>query len=313
MSKKLFIVSGATATGKSRLAQALAFISSAHIISVDSMKLYRGMDIGTDKPSPEIRKKIPHHLIDVAEPTETYNVARYVEEASAVIERLMSEKVSFLLEGGTPLFIKALVEGLFEGVPADLTLRRRLYEEAGRSGTASLHKRLEEVDPISAQRIHSNDLKRIVRALEVYETVGCPISLLQRQFGKTRRDYFLLVLWRDRGELRERIHTRIRQMLDNGFVEEVRNLVIGRGGLGSTAVQAAGYAEVKAYLDGGLDFVQMVRRIEKRHWQLARRQMVWLKRFPKVCHICLRGDPDYESLAKELFSLYAGGTSLLFS
>ncbi|MCX7702759.1 MAG: tRNA (adenosine(37)-N6)-dimethylallyltransferase MiaA [Planctomycetota bacterium] len=307
--RKLFIVSGATATGKSSLAQALASLTSAHIISIDSMKLYRGMDIGTDKPSIHIRSRIPHHLIDIVDAYETYDVARYVKEANTLIERFNNERVPFLFEGGTPLFIKALVEGLFDGAPADVSLRRRLYEEAKEKGVETLYKRLKEIDVQSAERIHKNDLKRIVRALEVYETVGCPISLLQRQFGETKQEYFLVVLWRGKEELRNRIRARLLRMIEEGFVEEVKRLM-ERGGLSATASQAAGYAEIIEYLSGKTTLVQAMKRIETRHWQLARRQMVWLKSFPNACHICLKGEVNYKVIAEELLSHYGEGTSL---
>jgi len=306
---RLFIISGATATGKSALAQALAKLTNAHIVSVDSMKLYRGMDIGTDKPPRHILKRIPHHMLNVSEPSENYDVAKFVKNTLSVIETLKKKRTPFLLEGGTPLYLKALTEGLFEGVPADYALRERLHAEARRDGVEALFRRLEKVDPQTARRIHRNDIKRIVRALEVFETTGRPLSALQTQFGKVRNPYFLLVLWRGREELRERIRLRVEEMFGKGFVEEVKTLV--EKGLGLTASQAAGYAEVAAYLRGECTIEEAKRRTEVRHRQLARRQMTWLKRFKYACHICLRGEPVYGKLAEEVLRLFGSGTSLL--
>lgn len=306
---RLFIISGATATGKSALAQALATLTGADIISIDSMKVYRGMDIGTDKPSQKIQNRIPHHMIDVVEPSERYDVARYISDSYGVIQRLKGRRVPFLLEGGTPLYIKALTEGIFEGVPADYAFREKLLEEANRSGVEILYERLRRIDPISASKIHRNDLKRVIRALEVYKATGKTISELKRQFGRIKHNYFMLILWRSNDELRELIRARIKRIFKEGFIEEVR-MLLESDMLGPTASQAAGYAEAAAYIRGECTLEEAERRTEKRHWQLARRQMTWLRRFRDACHICIKGKVDYNRFAKEVYGLYAASTTL---
>ena len=294
--RRLLIITGATATGKSALAQALARLRGAHIVSIDALKVYRGMDIGTDKPPKKVRAEITHHMLDLVEPSEKYSVARYIHDVRPLLERLQAERIPFLLEGGTPLYIKALTEGLFEGVGENADLRRQLEEEAARHSTKHLHERLAQVDPVAAAKIHPNDKRRIIRALEVYMLTGMRISDLQREFGRVRLARFVVVLWRGRDELRRLISQRVRSMFERGFVEEVAGLV-ERGGLGPTASQAAGYSEVLAYLEGKISLKEAMRRTATRHWQLARRQMVWLKRFSDAVHICLRGEVDWSGLA----------------
>src|SRR5687768_10895670 len=168
---KMLVILGPTASGKSDLALEVARRTGAEILSVDSMQVYRGMDIGTAKPSAAERAEVRHHLIDVVEPTETFTVARFVELADAVIADARRRGVPLIATGGTPLYYKALFEGLFEGPPADEAVRERLRGQGGED----LHRRLREVDPEAARRIHANDTKRLIRALEVYELTGRPI------------------------------------------------------------------------------------------------------------------------------------------
>ncbi len=306
--RPVLIITGATGTGKSGLAQALARLANAHIISIDALKVYRGMDVGTDKPPPSVRAEIPHHMLDVVEPSERYSVARYLEDVEGVLEELRRKGVGFLFEGGTVLYIKALTEGLFKGVPRNEALRAELEEQASRYGLRHLHKRLMEVDAAAAARIHPNDKRRIIRALEVFLTTGRRISDLQREFGRVRMARRVVVLWRGRDELRRLLLERVKRMFEGGLVEEVERLLKG-GGLGGTASQAAGYAEVAAFLAGRIGLEEAQRRTFVRHWQLARRQMVWLKRFSDATHICVRGDVDWESVAHR-FSVWLGDTTL---
>lgn len=297
--KRLLVVTGATATGKSSLAQAVARLCNAHIVSVDALKVYKGMDIGTDKPPLNIREEIPHYMIDIVSPSEKYSVARYLEDVRPVLAMLRHSGIPFLLEGGSPLYIKALTEGIFEGVGETREIRERLEEEADRYGSPFLHTRLAKFDPEAASRIHPNDRRRVIRALEVYLATGKRISELQRQFGSVSLPRFLIVLWRGREELRRRIAERVERMFREGFVEEVENLLC-EGVLGRTASQAAGYAEVKAFLEGKISLEAAKHRTMSRHWHLARRQMVWLKGFTDAVHICLRGEVDWTALAERM-------------
>ena len=295
------IITGATATGKSALAQALARLTGAHIVSVDSMKVYRGMDVGTDKPPAAILNEIPHHMLDLVGPRERFSVARYLELAAPLIERLRAEGTRLLLEGGTALYIKALTEGMFEGVGRDEEFRRTLRREAAERGAAHLHERLARVDAAAAARIHPNDLKRIVRALEVHHLTGLPISRLQEQFGDVKRPRRIIALWRPRDELRRRVAERAARMFKEGILEETRRILDG-GGFGPTASQCPGYAEAAAHLRGETTIEEAARRTATRHWRLARRQNVWLKRFDDALHLCLRGSTDWPALAARLAS-----------
>jgi len=222
----------APASGKERLALAVAERLGGEIISADSMKVYRGLDIGTAKPDAEARRRVPHHLVDVAEPTETFSAARWLALADAAIAEVAARGRVPIVSGGTPFYLKALLEGLFEGPAADPDLRRRLAEEARAGGTEALHARLARVDPAAARRIHPNDLRRIVRALEVWEKTGRPISDLQRQWGAGRRRYrpLLVAIRRSPEDLTRRITERARRMLEAGLVDEVRRLVRRAGG-----------------------------------------------------------------------------------
>jgi tRNA dimethylallyltransferase len=178
----MFLILGVTASGKGRLAFSLAQQIGAEIISIDSMKVYRRMDIGTAKPPGEARAAINHHLIDIVEPSDSYSVGLFLEHSAAAIKKIGRRNLPVVAVGGTALYIKALLYGLFEGPGTDQSMRKKLQQQAKTKGLKSLHQQLENVDPITAQRIHPNDAKRIIRALEVYQLSGMPISTLQQQW-----------------------------------------------------------------------------------------------------------------------------------
>jgi tRNA dimethylallyltransferase len=178
------VLTGPTGSGKSHLALELAERLGAEIVSMDSMALYRRMDIGTAKPTPDERRRVPHHLIDVLEPWESASVAWWLERAAACCRDITSRGKRPLFVGGTPLYLKALLHGLFDGPPADETIRRRLRDEAAASGAGALHARLAAIDPVSAARLHPNDVRRVIRALEVWELTGRPISDWQTQWKR---------------------------------------------------------------------------------------------------------------------------------
>ena len=184
MPVRLNFILGCTACGKGKVSRALARRINAEIISVDALKVYRRMDIGTAKPSPEHRREVPHHLIDVAEPQESFNVARFVELAAEAIREITARGRRPLLVGGTSLYVKALGKGLFEGPSSDPQLRARIRARAAAEGAATLHAELQRIDPAAAARIHPNDLRRIERALEVYELTGTPITEWQTQWDR---------------------------------------------------------------------------------------------------------------------------------
>jgi tRNA dimethylallyltransferase len=281
MAARITFILGCTGCGKSGLGLELARRTGGEIISVDSMKVYRGMDVGTAKPSPEVRAVVPHHVIDVVDPWEAFSVARYVALAEEAIAGVAARGRPIFAVGGTALYIKALSEGLFEGPSADPALRARLLAEAHHGGTAPLHERLALVDPVAAGRIHANDLRRIVRALEVHELTGTPISALQRQWDReqTRHECTFIGLRRSPEDQSQRTNARVTRMIDDGLVREVRELLRLPRGLSTAARQALGYAEIISHLEGRMTLAEAVESIKINTRHFAKAQRTWFRRF----------------------------------
>jgi tRNA dimethylallyltransferase len=274
------ILTGPTGSGKSPLAVELAERLGAEIVSMDSMALYRRMDIGTAKPSAEERRRVPHHLLDLLEPWESASVAWWLGRATACYDEIARRGRRVLFVGGTPLYLKALLCGLFEGPARDAALRRRLTAEAEQHGLEALHERLRRVDPESAARLHANDLRRVVRALEVWELTGKPISTLQQQWAESScraEANYCLCLDLPRAELYARIDARVRQMIADGLVEEVRALRKLERPLSREASQALGYKELAAYLDGAETLETAIARVQMRSRNFAKRQLTWFR------------------------------------
>ena len=269
------------------------------ILSVDSMQVYRGMDIGTAKPTAEERRQIPHHLLDLVEPDQLFTVARFVETADHVIADAAARRVPLIATGGTPLYYKALFQGLFEGPPADESLRAKLRETPG----DELHRRLSEIDPVAAQRIHANDSKRLIRALEVHELTGQPISSLQKEWEAPEARHaatWVGLAW-DREALNHRINARVKAMIAAGWVQEVQQLLDRYPTLSKTAAEATGYHELIEHLRGQLPLEDAIERIKIATRQLARRQMKWFRRFPNVRW--LSGERSLEANVQEIMAL----------
>ena len=222
-------LTGPTAAGKTAVAIELARRLNAEIVSLDSMCVYRRMDVGTAKPTAAERASVPHHMIDVVDPAEEFSVAQYLETAQRVAEEIKARGKQVLFVGGTALYLKALLRGLFSGPPADWKLRQELEEIARVEGREALHRRLAEVDAAAAAKLHPNDVRRVIRALEVHATTGVPISQLQQQFdqGRAAAECRVFVLDWPREELDERIRRRVDAMFAAGLVQEVRGLVGG--------------------------------------------------------------------------------------
>ncbi len=306
MDTKITFIIGCTGCGKGSLGRELARRSGGEIVSLDSMKVYRRMDIGTAKPSPEIRRTIPHHLIDVVEPSEEFSVARYVEHAERAIADIRARERPVFVVGGTPLYLKALTEGLFEGPGADPAVRDRLHQEARSHGSASLHQRLQSVDAEAAGRIHPNDLRRIVRALEVFELTGKPISELQEQWdrGRSRYDYILIGLRRDRADQSHRTNARAQRMIEAGLVDEVKSLLAEPKPLSTAARQALGYAEIIHHLEEGISLADAVEMVKINTRQFAKAQRTWFKRFRDVGWLDLTPEATADQIADELTERY---------
>jgi tRNA dimethylallyltransferase len=273
----LVVILGPTAVGKTAVAICLAEEFNGEIVSADSRQVYRGMDIGTAKPTPEERARVPHHLIDVVEPDEEFHLARFQRLARAAIDDILSRgKVPFLV-GGTGQYIRAVVEGWrVPPVPPDEELRRRLYAEAERHGPAHLHRRLAAVDPQAAARIHPHNVRRIVRALEVYEATGRPISEWQTKQPPPYR-ILQIGLTMPRAELYRRIDARIDRMIEQGLVEEVRRLVEQGYDFSLPAMQSLGYAQFKPYFAGQATLDEVIREIKRETRRFVRHQYAWFR------------------------------------
>src|SRR3982751_4703416 len=221
-----WFLTGATAVGKTAVGIALAQRIHAEIISLDSMTIYRGMDIGTAKPTPDQQAAVPHHLVDIVDPSVEFSVAQYVDAVTAAVADIRSRGKEPLFVGGTPLYLKSLLRGLFDGPAADWKLRHEIEQELEHLGQPALYDRLTQVDPVAASHIHPNDTRRLIRALEVYRATGQPISHQQLQFEEGRRadECRVFVLRRRREELHARIEGRVEAMIECGLVDEVRGL-----------------------------------------------------------------------------------------
>jgi tRNA dimethylallyltransferase len=286
--RNVIVLTGPTGCGKTRLALNLADRLGAEIVSMDSMALYRGMDVGTAKPSLEERRRVPHHLIDVLDPWESASVAWWLERTAACCREIEARGRRVLIVGGTPLYLKALLRGLFDGPPADETLRRRLITEAEEMGRSALHSRLAAVDPTTAARLHPNDVRRVVRALEVWELTGKPMSAWQTQWstensarGTQHSVLHCLCLDLPREQLYAHVDARVRQMFAAGLVEEVRALRNVGHPLSREASQALGYKETFAYLDGRATLDETIVRIQTRTRNFAKRQFTWFRHLPE--------------------------------
>lgn len=273
---------GATASGKSRLGLELAALDGLEIVSLDSMAVYRGMDIGTAKPSAAERARVPHHLIDVADPRERFDLREYVGLVRQVLIAMEERGARPLFVGGTGLYLAALLRGLFEGPPVDPEVRSALELRARDHGPSAMHATLREVDPASAERIHPNDLRRTLRALEVFEQTGRTMSDWQREWRSeaTTRESSALIEGIDRPpeEIDERIGARVASMMAAGWPEEALALE-EKGGLGVTARQALGYAAALAVARGEIDSAAAVEETTLRTRQFARRQRTWFRKF----------------------------------
>ncbi|MGE0482134.1 MAG: tRNA (adenosine(37)-N6)-dimethylallyltransferase MiaA [Phycisphaerae bacterium] len=307
MKRVVIALLGCTASGKSAVARRLASALDAEILSVDSMKVYRGMDIGTAKPSAAERAGVPHHLIDVADPWEAFSAARFVELADAAVAEAHARGHTVVAVGGTVLYFKAFYEGLFAGPGADHAVRAELRARAAREGAPALHAELAAIDAPAAARIHPNDLRRIERALEVHRLTGVPISRLQAQWGAgtLRRpdwQWRLVGLRRARDAANRRINDRVRRMLEAGLVEEARRLAADPRGVSMPARQAVGYAELFAHFEGKWSLDDAIERIKVNSRRLAKQQRTWLRRIAGVDWFDLVEEDTLETVVERVRS-----------
>ncbi len=278
---KVILLMGATATGKTDLALEIGRHFPVEIISVDSALIYRGMDIGTAKPEPQVLDSVPHHLIDIIDPAEPYSVWDFVQQSRQLVNEISARGRIPLLVGGTMMYFHAFERGLNRLPEADVTIRQRLNHEAQQIGWRAMHDRLFEVDPVSANRIRPTDTQRIQRALEVYELAGESLSELQQNAsvsfdGKIEK---IILAANDRASLHQRIETRFLDMLEQGFVEEVTHLKARDDlNLSLPSMRCVGYRQIWQYLEGELTHPQMIEKGVVATRQLAKRQITWLRK-----------------------------------
>jgi tRNA dimethylallyltransferase len=274
-----WFLTGCTASGKTVVGLELAERLNAEILALDSMTVYRGMDIGTAKPSNADRRRVAHHLIDIVDPDKEFSLAAYLQAVEQAVTEVRSRGRCPLFVGGTPLYLKALLRGVFTGPPADWDFRRQIREEVAQVGVEALHERLRIVDPLAASKLPPNDVRRIIRALEVQRETGRPISHWQTHFdeGSQPEECRVFVLDRPREEIHRRIEARVEKMFHEGFLEEVETLQRRYGQLSRTAAQAVGYREVLEQLPAPIDLPATQDRIRTRSCQFAKRQTTWFR------------------------------------
>lgn len=297
MKPEVLVITGPTATGKTRLAVMAARAIGGEVVGADSMQIYKHMNIGTAKPTREEMEGIPHHMIDVCSPFEDYSVSRYVEEAAKCCDDIIGRGKTPVITGGTGLYIESLLSGRdFASGPADNGLRDRLNDEYDAVGGEAMLKRLSNIDPASGEKLHANDKKRIVRALEVYlltgktitqhneETKAIPPRYASRTFALT---------FKNRAELYERIDRRVDIMLQAGLVQEIEGLLAMGLSRTSTAMQAIGYKEIASAMRGECALAEGVEAVKRESRRYAKRQLSWLRRDRSITWIEWDAEPDF--------------------
>ena len=281
----LLVLVGPTAVGKTQLSLRLAAELDGEIVSADSMQVYKFMDIGTAKPTPKERRQIPHHLLDICLPNESFSVARYQRLAWDAIASIHRRGKLPILTGGTGLYVQAVVDGLnFPPRPYDKQYRAQLQAMAREEGPEAVHRLLQQVDPETASRLHPNNLRRVIRALEISHCTGRPMSehLADEPRQKPPYDLYMYGLTRDRSELYQRINLRVDEMIQAGLVDEVKGLMEMRYAEGKTALQALGYKEILAYLQGVRTLEESIELLKRDTRRYAKRQLTWFRRDRRI-------------------------------
>lgn len=298
MPPKILVISGPTASGKTRLAVELALRHGGEVVSADSMQVYRRMDIGTAKPTPEEMRGIPHHMLDVADPEEDFSVARYVEMAARCVDDVLERGKLPIVAGGTGLYIDSLLSGrTFAPFSPDSALRGELERELAEKGGQAMLEALAQVDPEAAQRLHPNDHKRIVRALEVYRSTGKTITQHNRETQAIPPRYNALTIglaFQDRQAMWRRIDQRVDEMVAAGLEDEVRRLLTSGISPKCTAMQAIGYKEFTQALSGEMTWQEAADVVKLRSRQYAKRQLTWFGRNPNTRWVRWDDPPEFE-------------------
>ena len=303
---KMILILGVTASGKGRLGFDLAQSMDAEIISIDSMKVYRRMDIGTAKPPREARERVKYHMVDVVEPSDSYSVGAFFDAASDAIEQIKGRRKNIVAVGGTALYIKSLLYGLFDGAGSDENVRSELRARAETEGLTGLYRELMKVDPVAAERINPNDARRIVRALEVHRITGKPISSFQKQWEQPqlRHNWTIIGLRREKADASGRINKRVKRMIADGLVDEVKSLLAEEKPLSKQARCAIGYAEIIDHLNGQTNLEEATELIKVHTRRLAKSQRTWFKTFRNVNWLDIEPDEPSEKTFERARALF---------
>ena len=303
----LFVLVGPTATGKTEIAVILAQHWHGEVVSADSMLVYKSMDIGTAKPSLQERQGIVHHMIDVVEPEEEFTVARYMGMAKQAIEEIAHRGKLPMLVGGTGLYIQSIIETVNFGLAKpDGQIREALMHLIEEKGKEYVHTMLQQVDPVTACRLHPNDVKRVVRALEVYQKTGKPMSQMIMHHEDSPYDLYVFGLTMDRQKLYTKINQRVDKMIQEGLVEEVKHLWESGCHEEFTSMQGLGYKEMLAYIKGEISFLEAVEKLKQGTRRLAKRQLTWFKRDKRIQWIVVDHYQNAGEVAQKIIDLAAG-------
>ncbi len=300
---KLLVVLGPTASGKTKLGIELAKELNGEIVSADSMQIYQEMDIGTAKPTLDEMQGIPHHCISFIRPDQEYSVAEYVKDANRIIQEIAERRKQPILVGGTGLYIDSLCSNTqFSPAYRDEALRKKLMEQAEQSGNDTIYQRLCKIDPAAAEKIHVNDTKRIVRALEIYELSGVPMSEHDKKSKQVPPAFetVKIGLTGERDQLYSRINQRVEEMLNAGLAEEVNRLLQGGLSKDAQSMQAIGYKEVFYYLHGLCGYEEMKELLKRNTRRYAKRQMTWFRRDTSIWWLRMGEKPDIEKIRQKL-------------
>lgn len=300
---EILVLAGPTAVGKTAIGIMLATKLNAEIISADSRQVYRQLDIGTGKPTPQERAVVPHHLVDVLDPDERYTAQRFAQDALAAAQSILQRGKVPLVVGGTGFYIETLIHGLALIPPTNPDVEARLARDLEQVGVQALHARLSRVDPETAARVSPNDRQRVLRALAVYDTCGRPLSEFHKASPRTERVRVrrYVVLTRERGELYARIEARVEEMISAGLVEEVKRLA-NRYGWNASGLQTLGYRQFRDYIDGRETLSEAIERLKRDTRRYAKRQLTWFRRVAQAVWVDISGKE-----ASSVLSIFANG------
>jgi len=301
----LVVLVGPTAIGKSRIAIEVAQALGTEILTADSTQVYRGMNIGTDTPSEEDRRRVPHRLIDLVEPDEPFNAGEFRRQALREISRLYEKGLLPLVVGGTGLYVRALLNGLWTGPPSDRTLRRKLEEEVRARGGESMYQELGRVDPVTASRLHPRDTVKVLRALEVYRQTGVPLSKAHEAHRERATPFRALVLGltMERAVLHQRIDQRVDVELAKGLIDETRTLLTKGYSRDLVSMKSLGYRQMAGYLEGEYSFDEAVRRLKRDTRHFAKRQMTWFRKEPGLTWVEVQPEESVRSVSQRVVAL----------